>query len=452
MLTGLESCVRKAAGLADNFADTASAAGKALSRGYHGAAQAVGLEDEEPSTLRKALPYAAGLGVASLGGLGAYKYLRRFNPSRTSAAVRGIQEATKDLPVTISGLESEKPLLEWLGGVNFLPKAPSSSIKTPARGAVVAYDYDHAGTGGETYSAPNATIPDVGINYGAMPRYMSDKAQFFHFMKAHDLEHLLPKQNTLAALEDAARAQGQSLFRAGPQGEATFDSDLAKKLLGHEGDILIKPSIGARSKVDDFWQSKKHQTNDPRFAAMAADPNSYLVQEHLPIKHEYRLHTLDDEMVELLHRRSPSERPRLERLWDRITKALGAQAGGAAMPVLDPQERANARTFVKDNLSKITWGPDPRWQPDPRYPDRLPPPAEHLHAGWDLAKLEDGSYRLIEANPAPATHVQKPFVAQRLQRAITGRWSPQVAALGAGAAGVPLGLAAAKALATKDDE
>ena len=57
-----------------------------------------------------------------------------------------------------------------------------------------------------------------------------------------------------------------------------------------------------------------------------------------------------------------------------------------------------------------------------------------LHSAYDVAKLKDGTYKLIESNPTPGT-LMNPIVNRKLNRMVTGRWGKEVAALGGIGAG-----------------
>ena len=148
---------------------------------------------------------------------------------------------------------------------------------------------------------------------------------------------------------------------------------------------------------------------------LARDADKYHVQRKLPIKNEYRVHVLNNEPYAMHHRWTP---PGLKKL----TRGLLPDSAGTNIPVFNTQERREVYDFVRNAMKD------------------MPLHDGHYAPALDVARLRDGSIKIIEANPAMSGAMYSPTTANSLHRAMTGRDSPTFAgmkalALGGGIAG-----------------
>lgn len=420
--------------------------------------------EHETSILRRALPWAGAAAAAGLAGYGAYKGLRRFQPS-SSAKVRQIQQAGRK-GFSISDVAKPTEAEQMLGGNTHRISEPGTHV-TDAHGVALEPPQllpPREVPGAVLSYAPHldreSIKPEVAINFGPAAKALSDKGSFADVMYAQGSGDAIPHTRRLSDIVAEAERQGTSIFQTKantepkplgyerwPQAkrdlrwqaeQVGLDPEAVTKLLGHS-DWYIKPTQGARENAaNDFASPTSNLWDGPlrRVSEMRTHPDEHIIQAKIPIKNEYRVHTLDDQPFEFLHRRAPSGL--IDKAWDSVTKLLGAKAGGSAVPVLSPWKRQQLRQFTAEHMSRLKMEP-----------------GEHLHQGIDVAELPDGTFKFIESNPFPATHTGNPFVSEQLQRQVTGRWSPRVARMGAAGVGGATGLAgliaASKLTGNNDD-
>jgi hypothetical protein len=197
------------------------------------------------------------------------------------------------------------------------------------------------------------------------------------------------------------------------------------------GGYLIKPIDESLGDVSRFINETTPA--DSRLLSEALkNPKSFILQEKLPIKNEFRVHTINGIPFTATHRRAPEGAFR--NAWNAVSDTLGIGQGGFAhMPVTGPDRQALMK-FVEDANAPL---------------------AEHygtapMHQAFDVAQLEDGTYRLIESNPTAGTF-NNPLISRKLQETVTGRMHQDKAALGAlglsglgGTAGYGAGMLAKK--------
>ena len=119
------------------------------------------------------------------------------------------------------------------------------------------------------------------------------------------------------------------------------------------------------------------------------------------------------------HRQMPNSV--LRNLWNRVAGG----GGGAFVPVAG-DERTRLMQFARDATKHI--GETPKGT-------NILGDVENVHHALDIARLPDGTFKVIESNPTPGT-LMNPLTARKLQKQVTGRWGNDVAAavgLGAGA-------------------
>ena len=414
-------------------------------------------DKHETSFLRRALPWAGAAAASGLTGYAAYKGLRRYALHGT-ASLRALQEQAKGLPFVVSQPKDPTRGEQVLGGNTYRKatpqRPPTKQEKKDFLLRNVPYPHGVEGSAPESIDAAmltyapswdrSTTKPKVPINYGRLAEQMSNKGDFDRIMRDVGNGAALPHTRTVQDLMQEAEQRGMSLFKTrsgaaakstdmmAPETEYAVDHDVLSKLFGHK-DYLIKPTLEACAKADSFLSSGDAGF-DPRAQSAFSTPQYHVVQEKMPIKHEYRVHAVDDQPVAYLHRRSPNSNKHLANAWDAVTRLLGAKAGGAAVPVLSPQKREQLDAFMRPALAKLR--NSPHWRE-----------GQHMHQGFDVAELPDGTFKFIESNPWPATHTENPYVSSAVEHAVTGRHSRRVAGAGALAAGgLAGGLGVARAL------
>ncbi len=191
--------------------------------------------------------------------------------------------------------------------------------------------------------------------------------------------------------------------------------------------FIVKPRTGSMGKVEDLITSSK----DPKLTGMSRSQRTqHIIQEKLPIEEEFRVHTVNGVPFTATQRRIKNET--LRKIWNKIS---GSDGGGAFVPATG-KTRKDMMKFVEDSHGHLA--------------DTFKS-GNHTHVAYDVAKLKDGTFRLIEANPSPGT-MRNPITARKLNRMVTGKWDRDVSAaagLGVGT-GVGLGAKKIKDKLTKD--
>ena len=354
-----------------------------LAKGRDHAMKALGLEPE-PSLLQKAAPWAAGLGAAGLS----YGLMRKFTPS-AAKGLRALQTHAKDMPLTIATREAS-PWIQRLRSTIFGTRTVNRGTEG-IKGVVL----QHSG-------APSRGMGDININAGELANAMGNKSNFDAVMRrgigaGPGLEGALPDTANLGEVLKKVRHPEQ-LHALYPEGFFIKDPD------GSMG-------RGIFTSLDQEGIS-----------GVLQHPDRFIIQRKLPIEREYRVHTLNNEPYASTHRWIPNET--LRGMWNKV---MGG-GGGAFLPVTGG-ERQGLEDFVRRATQHLQGAEG----------QTLHELGHDLHAAYDVARLPDGTFKLIEANTTPGTFMN-PAVNQRFQRALTGRWSRPVAgatALGAaGAAGL----------------
>ncbi len=333
----------------------------------------------EESTFQKYKPYIAGAG-GLLAGAATYKGLRRFNPSMNKG-LSTLQNAMKDKKLAIQ--------------VN-----NASKLHTPIFGAKTV----------------DRTTKNLGKDYGVLNHSTSTQAIPSGGPAINtDLANAMDNKVTFDKIMNQGVGYGPSQV-ANPTAKNTDYLHGALKDVG--GDInrlkkkypefIMKPATGSLGQVENLVTSADH----PVFQKALRDEGmarNMLIQEKLPIDKEFRVHTLNGVPFSTMNRRI--ENPTLRKAWEKLT---GSSGGGAFIPAIG-KERQALNQFVSDAHKHI----------QPAFEQ-----GHNLHSAYDVAKLKDGTYRMIESNPTPGT-LMNPIINRKLQRMATGRWGKDVAALGA---------------------
>lgn len=353
-------------------------------------------EDEKPSLLRRAAPVGA---AAALAGLGTYGALRKFRPSAIPE-LRALQEKAKDKAFEVATSAPQgRGLRSMLFGAKDIPSNLRDTVGGVARpGATVL---QHTGNQATTHGA-------VTINAGVLPGALDDKHTFSQVMQhgtggGAGLEGAIPKTDLLK--QRLREVPHEHLSKAYPTG------------------YVIKPRTGSMSKAENLL-TEATPADDPRLREALRNPGEFIIQEKIPIQKEFRVHLVNNVPFTASHRELPHEG--LRSLWN---KHMGG-GGGAFVPVMG-EERQRLMDFARNSTKHIgqTEGGNLMGQ------------SEHLHHALDIARLPDGSFKVIESNPTPGT-LMNPIVSRKLQHMVTGRVPKDVAALGGLGAAAGTGLAA----------
>jgi len=364
-------------------------------------------------------------GRAAEFGRGWGDYLKNLGRAALQRDKEGVGRAVKGMPWWRDMTPVPKR-----GWKTRTPEALEEAAKQ-ARDKVVVPRYP-----GAHVDAPGA----VNINAGPLRHILDDKWLMHQYLSGKPLmgamgktpagtlatvgagvEHLLPKTRLLSeALESVG-------------------GDAAKlKTLFDDAGYLIKPRTGAMGRGESFVQDITPVTA-PQFQEVLKDPGKYIIQKKLPAGFkEYRVHTLADKPLTATHRFLPES---LQDLWHSTSGSPGG--GGAFMPVLNPLTRRGLKDTARKaaTQTQVEGG-------------RLSAGLPETHFAWDIAKLPDGTFKIIEANPYPGT-MRSPFVMSKLEGALAGktpRFVAAPAAAGVGLAGtgvaagatVPLSLIGSK--------
>lgn len=364
-------------------------------------------EEEKPSLLRRLATPA----LAAAAGVGTYAAMRKFRPSAVPE-LRALQEQAKDKTFEVATSNPHgRGLRSMLFGAQDIPHRPNGpqvpGVSRP-NSTVLSHTPDTA--------APQGA---VNINNGQLPGALDDKYLFSRLMT----------EGTGGAQGPAGSTPRTSLLR--DMLERSRDPSKLRESFG--SDFVIKPRTGSMSKAENLI-THKTDPNDPRLREAMRNPGEFIIQEHIPIQEEFRVHTVNNVPFTASHRQMPHEG--LRGLWN---KYMGG-GGGAFVPAMG-EERDKLMNFVRDSTKHLG---------DTGDGGNLLGRSENLHHALDVAKLPDGSFKLIESNPTPGT-LMNPIVSRKLQHAVTGRVPKDVAAgaglLAAGAAGV-----GTNALLNQDEE
>lgn len=353
--------------------------------------------------------YLTGGAAAAAGGALGYKSLRRFRPSG-DATLRALQEASKDLPFEISThipmkTPKDRAIRRFMFGAPDISEATRDAAQARdvlQRPGVVLH---HGNPWGVQAVQGKVNINDV--REKLTPAF-GDKGSFAELMG--QIQHKLPKGTQAIPqtehLRDALRS-----FDHKPE---LLHKHLSAK---HPGGFLVKPTDESLGDVKSFINEGTPFT-DKRWRHALENPTNFIVQEKIPLKNEYRVHTMQGVPFTATHRRAPEGKFREK--WDALSKHLGIGTGGFAhIPV-----NTDMKGKLHDYVSTVNKPLQELYQKAP------------LHQAFDVGELADGSFRLIESNTTPGT-LMSPTVSRKLQEMVTGRRHKDYAT--AGAAGMAVG-------------
>lgn len=362
--------------------------------------EAFGLPDFEASDLVAPALAAGGL---ALGGLGGYKLLRRQRLS-DMPALRSLQEAIGDKGFEVA---THQPTGSRAGRAmrRFLYGAPDVSDAVHAAGrAGTKYKTDKAVL---QHGVPGSSMPvegAVNLNDPSLAGAMSNKKTFSDIMKQVQEKTdrtFIPNTegmgDVLKAFENNPERMSRHLKDALPEG------------------WIIKPTDESLGSLESFV-SESTDFADPRWRQIMQNPESFILQEKVPIQQEYRVHTINGVPFTATHRRLPPGRVR--DMWNAVSKKIGIGEGGFAHLPAMGKTRKDLMQFVTDANLPL----------QEAYKDAP------LHQAFDVAQLSDGTFRLIESNPTPGTF-NNPLTSRKLQEMATGRMHKDKAMLGAAGLG-----------------
>lgn len=352
-------------------------------------ADAVRAKPEEPSALRRAAPWLTAAGTGALG----YGLLRRRSFAPIGTQLRSLQEAAKNKPFSIAtsgGTPWAQKIRSMIMG------APVHTTGEKVKGTVLHHTPNPKGGG------------DININAGNITDALQDKAVFDRVMRE-------------------GVGAGPGMASSLPN---TMRLDEALKRVGGDPKRLkeIYPDFMLKARSESMGRGIFKSLDDPGVNEAIQNPSQFIFQEKMPIKNEFRVHTIDNEPFTATHRFMPNKT--LRGLWNRVAGG----GGGAFVPLVGKRRRA-LHDFIRQSTAHLK----------PADGKSLSDVGESMHVAWDVAELPDGTFKLIEANPVPGT-MMNPGIAQKLQKQITGRWSRPVAALGGTALAGTSGVAANKIL------
>jgi hypothetical protein len=279
--------------------------------------------------------------------------------------------------------------------------APVHTTGTKTKGTVLHHTPSPKGGG------------DVNINTGNIVDALQDKAIFDRIMRE-------------------GVGTGPGMASSLPN---TIRLDEALKRVGGDPKRLkeIYPDFMLKARNESMGRGIFKSLDDPGVNEALQNPSQFIFQEKMPIKREFRVHTIDNEPFTATHRFMPNKT--LRGLWNRM-----AGGGGGAFVPLTGKRRKDLHDFIRQSTAHLK----------PADGKSLSDVGESMHVAWDVAELPDGTFKLIEANPVPGT-MMNPGIAQKLQRQITGRWSRPVAALGGTALAGTAGLTTNKILSNSPE-
>ena len=361
-----------------------------------------------------AADYALGAGTAALGGAGMYKYLRRFKPHASNEALRALQEQAKDLPFEVA---THAPTGSTLGrlvrrGLYGAPDISDAVDEAGRAGHVLKRDATVLHHGSPFSQLPVEGKVDINAPVQGVAPALADKASFGRLFE--QVQEQLPE-----GVKAIPTTQPMDAVLGHFKHPEPMQAHLKETL---PGGWLIKPTDESLGDVSSFVNESTPLT-DARWNHVMKNPGGFILQEKIPLKNEYRVHTVQGEPFTATHRRLPEGGMR--NAWNKITKALGAGEGGFAnMPVTGDKRQA-----LQDYVAQVNKPLHPMYGDAP------------MHQAFDVGELDDGTFRLIESNPTPGTY-NNPATSRKLQEMVTGRMHQDKAGLGAAAAGLGLGVGA----------
>ena len=160
--------------------------------------------------------------------------------------------------------------------------------------------------------------------------------------------------------------------------------------------FLLKPRFGSLGTLKDFptgeWANEAIEKYIKFYGA-----DRVIVQELVPVANEFRVHVIRGKVYAVMHRWGPPGE--IGKVWKECVPF-----GNIVLPV-----------WRKDDIVKFT-------------EKAIRPWGKKLHAGLDIIQLPDGSFRILEANPLPASFMH-PYVSRKFHRAVTGVWTADIQAL-----------------------
>jgi hypothetical protein len=350
---------------------------------------------EAPGALREAAPWLAAAGTGALG----YGLLRHKSFAPLGTQLRSLQEATKGKPFRIATGENTTLLDRIKQSLVF--GSPVIPTGQKARGTVLHHTNAPLGGG------------DVEINTGSIVDDLLDKWTFDKVMRT-------------------GVGAGPGMTSALPN---TMRLDEALKRVGGDPKRLkeIFPDFILKVRDSSMGRGIFKSLDDSGVSEAFKDPTQFIFQEKMPIKNEYRVHTLNNEPFTATHRYLPEP---LRGLWDKtMEKLFRAGGGGGAVVPLMGKRRRDLHDFIRKSTAHLK----------PADGKSLSDVGESMHIAWDVAELPDGTFKLIEANPIPGT-LMNPIVGRKLRRQVMGNWSRPISALGGAALAAPTGLLTNEAL------
>lgn len=426
---------------------------------------------EKPSKLPA---IAAGLGAAGVAAPLLYNAIRRPTYS-THAGLRAIQKASKgrfartihDKPKSRAGQWLQKKLYDADELKHISEKQPKKPMKF--EGAVHHFDPEW----GPKYLKGTVNPGTSPASQGLSNRIAEDKWREYLFFEKHAPGSMARTQS----MQQVMRQMGVKRVPKDPKKQRQLMDELQGRLgksygteAGKEapGGYLLKEIGGAQSA--GVFPQEKHN-----FGSLLSKSKQKKIQSKLD-KLDKQLdkdeitsaqwekafkelrgqegfagrvleQTIKNPRNVVVQQKVPiAETTGLRRL---VSKALGQPAskeirvhviGGKAVP-----ELATARFDPTMGLFERKL-PREASEYAQSIVDKLPKNVRQTEFGMDIAPLQGGGFKLIEANPGGQSgllHPEKgPLAPFRLRKAMTGQWSPTVAGAGAGAGALAAGGAA----------
>jgi len=290
----------------------------------------------------------------------------------------------------------------------------------------ISPEVEAAGRAGVTYQAPG-TVLHHGSPWDQLP--VKGKIDI-NAPKDHLVTALADKGSFAKIFQDVENTPGMGAvipstvpladMKAGVKGDYEYMRRYLKDTMSADG-WIIKPTDESLGSLEGFI----NQNTNPHSAQVQQawdKPKNYILQEKLPFDAEYRVHTMQGVPFASTHRRAPPGKFR--DAWNRISKSMGIGEGGFAHVPVQGEEAQRLHDFI----SKVN---------EPLHFNYGQAP---VHQAFDVGRMPDGSFRLIESNPTPGTF-NNPGISRKLQEAVTGRMHPDKALAGAALIGAGGGAA-----------
>jgi len=326
--------------------------------------------------------------------------VRAKQAARLPEAILALRRLAANRRLSLAtALPEGRSFRERLLGLGDVPHRPESAGAGVFQQDLPDHVILHHNAGGSTVRG------GVNINGSDLTRALDDK---WHF--AQIMEH--------------GTGGGPGLPDSIPKTEL-FETALARhggdleKLKAEFGDFVVKPRSGARTRRDALINSDN--LKDPRLSRAAQEPRGHVIQPKLDIVDEYRVHLLNNHPFTAARRYLTNTGP-LARSTHEVARALNE---GAIVPLVGPA-RKEVQEFARQATAHIGRSPE-----GGQY---LGTRDENVHHALDIARLRDGSLRVIESNPTPGT-LMNPIVSRKLHHLATGRLDHGTLAM-AGLAGV----------------